>query len=211
MVETSQDKALLVFAIGNPLLDIAKEFPNDEFMDKYGLKHASACLASEEQLPLYDELWKLEGIETIPGGSALNTIRATAYLLNHLQHPNSTAYVGCIGSDATGQTLEKEVAQAGVEGHFYKDETTPTGTCAVIIRDNDRSLCANLAACVKYPLNHITENRSVLERAKILYTTSFFITSNFEALLYVAKYAAENNKPLGYNLSAGFLIQFNTE
>jgi adenosine kinase len=123
-------------------------------MNKYGLKHASACLASEEQLPLYDELWKLEGIETIPGGSALNTIRATAYLLKD-QHPNTTAYAGCIGVDQTGQTLEKEVTAAGIEGHFHKDEATPTGTCAVIIRDFDRSLCANLAACLKYPLSHI--------------------------------------------------------
>jgi adenosine kinase len=50
----------------------------------------------------------------------------------------------------------------------------------------------------------------VLERAKVLYTTSFFITSNFEALLNVANYAAESNKPFGLNLSAGFLIQYNT-
>jgi adenosine kinase len=154
MVEAAAATDLLVFAIGNPLLDIAKEFSNDDILNKYGMKHASACLASEEQLPLYDELWKTEGIETIPGGSALNTIRAAAWFLKE-QHPNTTAYAGCIGTDKTGQTLEQEVKAAGVEGHFYKDENTPTGSCAVIIRDNDRSLCANLAAALKYPLTHI--------------------------------------------------------
>ena len=43
----------------------------------------------------------MEGIETIPGGSALNTIRATAYMLKE-SNPNSTAYAGCIGTDKTG-------------------------------------------------------------------------------------------------------------
>lgn len=105
MVDTAAQE-ILVFAIGNPLLDIAKEFADDTILDKYGLKHASACLASPEQLPLYEELFAMEGIETIPGGSALNTIRATAFFLKN-SHPKSTAYVGCIGQDDTGKVLEE--------------------------------------------------------------------------------------------------------
>lgn len=45
----------------------------------------------------------------------------------------------------------------------------------------------------------------------MLYTTSFFITSNYDALLEVCRHASDNNKPLGYNLSATFLLQFHTE
>jgi len=51
---------------------------------------------------------------------------------------------------------------------------------------------------------------NVLEKSKIIYTSAFFITSNFEALMEVAQYAAKANKPLGFNLSACFLIEFNT-
>jgi len=50
-----------------------------------------------------------------------------------------------------------------------------------------------------------------VKKAKLIYTTAFFITSNQAALLEVAKLAAESNKPLAFNLSAGFLIRFNTE
>lgn len=60
-------------------------------------------------------------------------------------------------------------------------------------------------------MEHFNKQRELLEKAKFLYTTSFFITSNVEALMETAKYAAENNKPLGYNLSATFLLQFHTE
>ena len=50
-----------------------------------------------------------------------------------------------------------------------------------------------------------------LEKSKIIYTSAFFITSNCEALMEVAKFAAEKDKPLGFNLSACFLIEFNTK
>jgi adenosine kinase len=168
-----------------------------------------ASLAGEAQMPLYDELWAMEGIETIPGGSGLNTTRSANFMLSS-SYPGSFAYAGCIGDDERGKTLVREVEKIGVKGFFHVDATTPTGTCAVLIHKVERTLVANLAACLKYPLDHLEKHRFLLEKAKMLYTTSFFITSNYDALLEVARYAAEHNKPLGYGLSANFLIKFNT-
>ena len=37
---------LLLFGIENPLIDISKEYPNNEILIKYDLKHGQACLAS---------------------------------------------------------------------------------------------------------------------------------------------------------------------
>jgi adenosine kinase len=126
-------------------------------------------------------------------------------------HPGKCAFFGSIGTDEVGKVLEKELEDTGVHGYFHKDEATPTGTCAVLIHHKERTLCANLAACLKYPTSHLQANLQVLEKASFLYTSGFFITSNFEALLEYVKYAADNNKPLGFNLSATFLIQFFTE
>lgn len=70
-------------------------------------------------------------------------------------------------------------------------------------------MCANLSAACKYATTHLDENWEELKKAKIIYTTAFFITSNNEALQKVGKFAADNNVPLAYNLSAMFLIQFN--
>jgi len=60
-------------------------------------------------------------------------------------------------------------------------------------------------------MEHLKANISVLEKSKIIYTTSFFITSNFDALIEVAKFAKDNKKPFCLNLSAVFLIDFNTD
>ena len=89
---------LLILGIENPLLDISMELKNDELLKKYKLEHGQASLASDEQLPLYDELWKMEGRQTIPGGSTLNSIRSANYMLKD-KLPNKCGYFGCIGND----------------------------------------------------------------------------------------------------------------
>ena len=201
---------LLIVAIENPLLDISVELENNEILTKYELSHGLACLASEKQMGIYDEIWRYESVQKIPGGSSLNTVRSANFMLKST-HPGKCAFFGSIGNDEVGKVLEKELEETGVHGYFHKDEATPTGSCAVLVHHKERTLCANLAACLKYPTSHLRANMQVLEKAAFLYTSGFFITSNFEALLEYAKYAADNNKPLGFNLSATFLIQFNTE
>lgn len=60
---------------------------------------------------------------------------------------------------------------------------------------------------MKYKTEHMQNNIHLAKDAKILYTTGFFITSNFEALMISAKFAHENKKPFAINLSALFLIE----
>lgn len=59
---------------------------------------------------------------------------------------------------------------------------------------------------MKYKTEHMRDNIHLAQSANILYTTGFFITSNFEALMLIAKFAQENNKPFAVNLSAVFLV-----
>jgi len=47
-----------------------------------------------------------------------------------------------------------------------------------------------------------------LQRARFLYTTGFFIDSNADAVKTICEFATANDKPLGFNLSALFVVQF---
>lgn len=91
-----------------------------------------ACLAAPHQLPLYEELWNLEGSIKIPGGSCLNTIRSANFMLRETL-PNKCTFFGCIGNDDEGKVLERELEATGIHGNFHKDEETPTASCAVIV------------------------------------------------------------------------------
>lgn len=72
-----------IFFIENPLLDISVECNDNTIIEKYGLQAGMASLAAEQQLPMYDELWNMEGRQAIPGGSALNSARSTNFMLSN--------------------------------------------------------------------------------------------------------------------------------
>jgi adenosine kinase len=197
-----------IFFIGNPLLDISVDLNDKAILEKYELQEGHASLASEKQMPLYDELWNMEGRAAIPGGSALNSARSCNWLLSQKAAEKRVTYFGAIGTDEKGQTLEQGLVEVGINANLHKDAETATGTCAVIVVNKNRTLCANLAAACKYSSEHLATNMQVLSQAKIIYTTSFFITSNKDALLKVAEYATDNNIPFAFNLSAVFLLMF---
>ena len=148
-----QNKYLLL-GIENPLLDISVTLKDESLFEKYGLKTGNAVLASPEQMPIYQEIWHMEGRETIPGGSALNTVRAANFMLS-ADHPGKCGFFGCISNDEFGQTLEQELHSSGVTSFLSKTTEADTGSCAVLIHNNERSLVANLSACLKYPTSHL--------------------------------------------------------
>lgn len=100
-----------IFVIENPLLDIQVTCSDQTLMEKYKLPPGGACLASDEQLGLYPELLKMEGVEFIPGGSALNTARATNYMLAHQGQTEKVTYFGSINDDDYGKILETALAE----------------------------------------------------------------------------------------------------
>jgi adenosine kinase len=171
-----------LFFIENPLLDIQVQDKDKALINKYELPVGGACLANEAQQALYPEILQMEGVELIPGGSALNSTRATNYMLNHQGHEEKCVYFGSISDDKYGQILENALTEKKIHGNFYKGSGIQTGTCGVVVHDNERALCANLSAACKYSTEHLESNMDALKNAKLIYTTAFFITSNNEAL-----------------------------
>jgi len=194
--------------IGNPLLDISAEV-TPEYLQKYDLKPNDAILAEDKHLPIFEDLVKDSNVEFSVGGAAQNTARVAQWLLG----TKNTAYIGCIGKDETGAILKKVTEAAGVQTHYLVDEKSPTGRCAVLLSHKHRSLVTSLGAANDYKLAHFhtPEIQAVVERAKIFYSTGYFITVSTDTLIELGKHAAAHNKPFLYNLSAPFVIQFFSE
>ena len=154
-----ESKEIDLMVIGNPLLDISVMCNDNTLLDKYGMKSGEACLASEEQLPIYAEILATEGHETMPGGAGLNSCRGAIFAMKQAGYETKgVTYFGSIGEDAYGNGLEKTLSDAGIISNLYKDKDTATGTCAAVVVGKERSLCANLGACVKYPTSHLEAN-----------------------------------------------------
>lgn len=83
-----------------------------------------------------------------------------------------------------------------MDAHYYIDDKTPTGTCAVLVNSGDRSLVANLAAANKFVPSHLETERAkaMVESARFYYIASFFLTVSVDSILQIAKPAAESGK-----------------
>lgn len=195
-----------IFCMGNPLLDISIECQDDALLKKYDLTNGAAILAEEKHMPIFDEVFNMEGMQKVTGGAALNTARSTAYALKMMGVAESkTDYYGSIGNDERGKNLETLCTEAGVTTNFHVSEDKPTGCCAVVIYNKERTLTTDLAAACAYQESHFDANMDTVKKAKFIYTTGYFITSSMPTLLKAAAYANENDVPFGFNFSAVFL------
>lgn len=199
----------VLFGMGNPLLDISAIVP-DATLDQWGAKLNNAILAEPKHEPLYAQLVKEFPVEYIAGGATQNTIRVAQWIL---QAPGATAYTGCIGSDSFGEQLRKSATADGVNVLYQINDATPTGTCAVLIKDHERSLIAHLAAANKFTPEHLASEpvSAAIAAAKIYYSSGFFLTVSPPAFQQVATQAIAADKIVSVNLAAPFICSFFSE
>jgi len=196
----------VLLGIENPLLDISAHVGTDLF-EKYDVKPGNACLAEPKHLPLYDELVKNYQVDYIAGGACQNSVRACQWML---QVPHATGYIGCVGNDENGKRLKQAAESYGMDTHYLVDSSKPTGTCAVLIHDKERSLIANLGAAEAYKEEHFQskEIQDVVNKAQFFYSTGFFLTHSAKVAKALGEYAAKTNKHFLFNLAAPFVIEY---
>lgn len=197
----------LVVGVGNPLLDISVVV-DDDFLKKNGLKPDDAIMAEEKHYPMYKELTDEYTPEYIAGGSVQNSVRVAQWIL---KKPKICSYFGCVGNDNYAKILKEKAEGDGVNVLYQVNEETPTGTCAVLITDEGRcrSLCANLAAAQRFTVDHIQkpECKEVIQKAKLFYSSGFFLVVSPETLMSLAKHSLENNLIFALNVSAPFVVE----
>ena len=88
------------------------------------MKPDNAILAEDKHMPMYDEMVQKFDVSYVAGGAAQNTLRTAQWLLNR---PDTSTFFGCVGRDATSDTLSTTARKAGVNVVYQYNETTPTG------------------------------------------------------------------------------------
>eukprot|EP00468_Gymnochlora_sp_CCMP2014_P008700 CAMPEP_0167752578 /NCGR_PEP_ID=MMETSP0110_2-20121227/7219_1 /TAXON_ID=629695 /ORGANISM="Gymnochlora sp., Strain CCMP2014" /LENGTH=352 /DNA_ID=CAMNT_0007638215 /DNA_START=39 /DNA_END=1097 /DNA_ORIENTATION=- len=200
----SQEASVLL-GVGNPLLDISSHV-DKKLVDKYGLKMNNAILAEEKHLPLYKELTDMKDVQYIAGGATLNSIRVAQWMM---QKKGASSYIGCVGTDDYSKKMSECASADGVTPVFMKDKDTPTGTCACLIVDKERSLVANLAAANNYKVDHMksADVAPVYKGVKLTYIAGFFITVSPETITLLAEHSAAEGTKFCMNISAEFITQ----
>ncbi|XP_050511474.1 uncharacterized protein LOC114329649 isoform X2 [Diabrotica virgifera virgifera] len=198
-------KENLLVGLGNPLLDISAVV-NKQFLDKYELKENDAILADDRHRNLYEDITENYKVSYIAGGSVQNTLRVAQWLLGT---PNVVTKFGCVGKDKYSKILHDKATESGVNVRYQYHESEPTGTCAVLITGQHRSLCAKLGSSGHFSVEHLRqpENRKLLENAQFFYVSGYFLSANREAQIEANKIALRNDRPFMLNLSAPIVCQ----
>eukprot|EP01117_Protostelium_nocturnum_P020504 TRINITY_DN9252_c0_g1_i1.p1 TRINITY_DN9252_c0_g1~~TRINITY_DN9252_c0_g1_i1.p1 ORF type:complete len:346 (-),score=146.53 TRINITY_DN9252_c0_g1_i1:110-1147(-) len=204
----SQDAKPIFLGFCNPLLDVSAEVPLEVF-EKWEITPGNATLANEKHLSLYADFQRDFPVQFIAGGAGQNSVRAFQWMVGK-EHNGWGAYIGSIGDDENGKILKESAEKEGVKTYYMVQSGVPTGTCAVLIHQKERSLIAALNAAEKYNESHFhsQEVQSLLESVKYFYVTGFVLTHSAHVVLEMAQHAVKNNKSFSVNLSAPFLIQF---
>ncbi len=194
-----------LLGIENPLLDISARV-DPELLKKYNLKANDAILAGPEHKELFVELVRDYKVQYIAGGAAQNTCRGAQWLLP----PNSTVYLGCVGNDANAEKLNAVAQKDGLKTLYRVDEALPTGLCAVLITEQNRSMVTDLMAANAYHISHLEDAHvwQTVESAENFYVGGYFLTVSPPSALKIAKHALDANKVFALNLSAPFIPQF---
>jgi adenosine kinase len=190
--------------LGHPLLDISAVVDLSVF-EKYGVKTGSACLATPEHIPLYKELVDEHQCDFIAGGAAQNSCRAAQWIS---RTQNFAAFLGAVGADDYSNRLRQAAEAAGVHTYYQVENVYPTGTCAVLIHEKERSLVANLAASEHLTMEHVRSHWGILENSQVVYVEGYLLTSAPDVIYEIAKFTSEAGKIFSINVSAQFIVEF---
>lgn len=138
----------------------------------------------------------------------MNSIRVARWILQR----DLCTFVGCLGDDEFGCILERALHLAGVRSIFQRHEEKPTGTCACLIVEHERSLLANLGAALELNMDHMSSPQvsAAIDAAGAFYLEGFFmnVVSSPHSSVHLGEHCAATNKLFCFNLSAPYLCQF---
>jgi sugar/nucleoside kinase (ribokinase family) len=205
-----------VFGVENPLMDIIAHVDYG-FLKRFGKQPGSMHLVNYDEIEAL--LTELPSRRTLPGGSAANTTRGVAWLAS----PEAGEFLspfgvvarkgegglppvfnGAVGRDATGDTFESLMAEAGVTTSIVRKET-PTGTSVILVTpDGERTMNTYLGACRDFGPQDLDLPR--LAASRILYLTGYlWDTAGQDA---AARKAAEAGPPVvAFDLADSFAVR----
>ena len=153
-----------ILGIGNAIVDVICKV-DENFLKQNSLTKSTMKLVNEKEFKKLLSNLRIE--ETVSGGSVANSIVGLAQL------GNKVGFVGKISDDELGAKYEEGLRRERVE-YFYskKKETTPTGTCLILITpDSERTMITFLGTAGKISENDI--DVEAVKRSEILFLEGY--------------------------------------
>ncbi|MDR2038161.1 MAG: adenosine kinase [Bacteroidales bacterium] len=191
-----------VLGMGNALIDIVTELPNDKLLTDLALRKGSMQLVdrlfSENALSQVQHLERTEK----SGGSAANTICGLGSL------GFETAFIGKVGNDRLGEVFQNDLRHYGVKP-LMQFGTTETGVALTLVsRNGERTFATYLGAAVE--MEPIDLNADLFQNYSHFYIEGYLV-QHHELIRKAVELAKESGLDVVLDLASFNVVEDNLD
>lgn len=191
-----------ILGIGNALVDILVQLPNDEPLHKLELPKGSMQLIDQTTMKRISDATSLLEQHVATGGSASNTSVALARL------GCNVGFIGKVGHDELGSFYSDDLTNNNVTPHLLKSDL-PSGRCNVLIStDSERTMATYLGAAVT--LNADDLNIETFRQYDILHIEGYLV-QNYNLITRAGQLAKESGLTVSIDLASYNIVAENID
>lgn len=159
---------MAIIGLGNALTDILVQLPDESLLRELGVERGGMYLIdSKQHHQMMSKIGHLPQ-SMAAGGSAANMVGGAATL------GTQAAYVGHIGTDATGEAFRRSQQQKRIRPLLGISETTPSGKCiSMVLPDGERTMLTYLGAALEVGTQQLTSEN--LNGQKVLFIEGYLL------------------------------------
>jgi sugar/nucleoside kinase (ribokinase family) len=184
---TEEKNRMQLMGFGSPIVDGVINYESDPALCEKTKKSFNYHMSEDFPLEFYLEVLNSEHTTILLGGSALNTIRATNFILKQVQENPKIGFVGAIGKDDHGEFIQNRLQKEKV--HFFNQlfEQTEirTSTTIVLIEQHDITFFSDLGASLKITEDFFKSLSNEISKTKIFYADAYLIGQTLDCFKYV--------------------------
>lgn len=191
-----------ILGIGNALVDILVQLPNDEPLHKLNLPKGSMQLIDQSTMRRIAETTSFLNKHVATGGSASNTSVALARL------GCNVGFIGKVGCDEIGDFYATDLNNNSVTPHLLKSDL-PSGRCNVLIsNDSERTMATYLGAAVTLSAEDL--NIDIFRQYDILHIEGYLV-QNYNLITRAGQLAKEAGLTISIDLASYNIVAENIE
>ena len=191
-----------VLGMGNALVDMMIELPDESLLKEFDLRKGSMQLIDKDFSNLMLEKIQHLKRSEISGGSAANTICGLAAM------GVETAFIGKIGKDRLGDVFEKGLILNGIHPMLQYSSSETGHVLALVSPDSERTFATHLGAAVELEPDDLT---SEMFAGYTHFYIEGYLVQHHELIRRAVELAVENHLDVILDLGSFNVVEDNLE
>jgi len=191
-----------VLGMGNALVDIMTELPDDSWLEELDLRKGSMQLVDKISSSLVlSRMQQLKKSE-ISGGSAANTICGLAAM------GIETAFIGKVGKDRLGKVFEKNLVLNGIQPLLQYSNNETGHAIALVSPNGERTFATYLGAAIELEPSDLSSD--MFQDYTHFYIEGYLV-QHHELIRRAVELAKENNLDVILDLASFNVVEDNLD